>query len=128
VSPAWLAFRRALGIEDATDAATAQSQIDALHRRAGLTRGDLLDQGVKARQGIADSLESRGLFRSGERLKAQADQQAGEGRQLSDVEASLAEGVSALAAQAAQRQAERQRSAAEKGLDVAYNETIRSGY
>ena len=127
VSPAWLAFRRSLGIQDETDAASTQQQIDALNRRAGLQRGDLLEQGVKARQGIADSHEARGVFRSGARLKAQSEQQSGEGRALGQIEQGLAEGVSGLAAQLAQRRAERQRQMSETGLNVAYEESQR-GY
>ena len=127
VDPAWLAFRRSLGVEDAADAATTQQQIDALNRRAGLQRGDLLEQGVQQRQGIADSHESRGLFRSGARLKGQAQQQAGEGRALGQIEAGLAEGVSGLAQSLAQRRAERERRGAETGLNTAANQATR-GY
>lgn len=127
VSPAWLAFRRSLGIQDAEDAASTQQQIDALNRRAGLQRGDLLEQGVQARQGIADSHEARGVFRSGARLTKQAEQQTGEGRALGQIEQGLAEGVSGLAQSLAQRRAERERRSAETGLDVAYGESQR-GY
>lgn len=127
VSPAWLAFRRSLGIEDWVDVATAQAQIDALNRRAGLTRGDLLERGVDERQGIANSFETRGLLRSGARLRDQAKQQAGEGRALADIELGLAEQSAALMANLAGRQAERQRSSAEQGLTVAERETV-GGY
>ena len=127
VSPAWLAFRRSLGIEDATDAATAQSQIDALNRRAGLARGDTIEQGVEQRQGIADNFETRGLLRSGARLRDQSKQQAGEGRALADIELTLAEQQAALMAAVAQQQAGRQRSAAETALTVADRET-QEGY
>ena len=124
VSPAWLAFRRSLGISDATDAATAQSQVDALNRRAGLARGDLLERGKDQRQGIADNFETRGLLRSGARLRDQAKQQGGEGAALADLELTLAEQQAGLMAQVAQRQAERQRSGAEQALTVADRETV----
>lgn len=127
VSPAWLAFRRSLGIEDATDAATTQQQVDALNQRAGISRADTLEQGVKARQGIGDSMEARGLFRSGERLKAQSEQQTGEAKQLSDMEANLSQSVAGLTQSLAQRRAERQRQSAETGLGTAYDESQR-GY
>ena len=127
VSPAWLAFRRSLGIEDATDAATAQAKIDALNRRAGLARGDLVERGKDQRQGIADSYETRGLLRSGARLRDQAKQQGGEGAALADLELTLAEQQAQLMAQLAQRQAERQRTSAERALSVADRETV-GGY
>ena len=127
VSPAFLAFRRAIGVQDSTDAATTQQQIDALNQRAGLQRGDLLEQGAKARQGIADSHEARGLFRSGERLKAQTEQQTGEGRALGGLESGLATDVAGLTAQLAQRRAERERQSAEQGLNTAADESVR-GY
>ena len=127
VDPAWLAFRRSLGVEDAADAATTQQQIDALNRRAGLQRGDLIEQGVQQRQGIADSHEARGLFRSGGRLKSQAQQQSGEGKALGQIEAGLAEGVSGLAQSLAQRRAERERRGAEQGLSTAATNATR-GY
>ena len=127
VSPAWLAFRRSLGIEDATDAATTQQQVDALNQRAGIARADTLESGVKARQGIADSHEARGLFRSGARLKGQAEQQTGEAKALSDMEANLSQSVAGLTQSLAQRRAERERKTSEAGLDTAYNESQR-GY
>lgn len=127
VSPAWLAFRRSLGIDDATDAVTAQAQVDALNRRAGLTRGDVLESGKQAREGIAGGFEARGLYRSGARLRDQSRQQADEGRALADIELTLAENVGGLVGGLAQRQAERQRKAADTALDVAYDETQR-GY
>ena len=82
---------------------------------------------MKARQGIADSHEARGLFRSGARLKGQAEQQTGEAKALSDMEANLSQSVAGLTQSLAQRRAERERKTSEAGLDTAYNESQR-GY
>lgn len=126
--PAHLAFLRALGLEDQEDAATTQQNVDAMNRRAGLALTDLAESGIRSRQQIADSREARGLWRSGERLRAQSDQQAQEARQASQISAGVATDTAALTQQLAQRRAERERRRAEVGFSTAGNTVAGSGY
>ncbi len=118
-SPAYLAFLRALGLSDATDTANNQVTIDALNRRAGLSLENLAASGAQQRQGISDSHESRGLYRSGARLRAQAGQQEGEARQGSAIAGGAADDTAALVADLAQRRAERQQKSAEMAYGAA---------
>lgn len=118
-SGAYLAFLRALGLDDAKDATGNQVRIDALNRRAGLAIENNASQGAQQRQGIADSAETRGLFRSGARLRAQAGQEEGQARQQSGIINETADQTAGLIADMAQRRAERQQELAEKSYGAA---------
>lgn len=127
VDPAHLAFLRALGLSELTDATSNQVAIDALNRRAGMSLQDVASQGATARQGIADSHEARGLYRSGERLRAQSAQQEGEARQSAGIVSDTADQTSALIAQLAQRRAADERERAENAYTTA-DRVVGGGY
>lgn len=127
VDPAHLAFLRALGLQDFTDSTSAQLAVDALNRRAGMSLEDLKAQGADQRQGIADSHEARGLWRSGGRLRAQSKQEEAEARQAAGIMAGTADQTAGLIAELAQRRAASERSRAEQSLATA-DRVVGSGY
>lgn len=126
-SPAYLAFLRALGLDQATDSIEAQSAIDALNRRAGLARADIAAQGTRQRQNISDDAEVRGVWRSGARLRRQADQRADEGRQTSAVEYGAGEDIGELTQRLAERRLQRTREQSERALDTTYDSIAGGG-
>lgn len=119
MDPAHLAFLRAIGLQDFADSTNNQLAVDALNRRAGMSLQDLAAQGADARQGIADSAETRGLYRSGARLRAQTKQQEGEARQASGIVGGTADQTASLIGELAQRRAANERERAEKSFESA---------
>lgn len=120
-SAAYLAFMRALGLDQANDAIEAQSAIDSLNRRAGLARADIASQGVRQRQNISDDAETRGVWRSGARLRRQAEQRVDEGRQTGALEYGAGDDIGRLTEQLAERRLKRSRDTAERQLDSSYD-------
>lgn len=118
-SPAYLAFMRELGIEDALDRSDAQTGIDRLLRRRDMALPEIAEQGEYAREGISGSHEDRGLYRSGSHEVALARQRAAEGRMAARVEADTAEGVDDMSMDLERRVAARRRRTAEAGLTAA---------
>jgi len=64
---------------------------------------DLVPVYGQSRRGIAGSLESRGMARSGELLRRQAENRAQEGRQRAGIDSTLAGQTSGLESQLAQK-------------------------
>lgn len=116
--PAYLAFLRALGLQNATDAVDAQAAIDRLNARAGLSREEIIDQGGIQREGIQGGYEARGLWRSGAKLRDLNRQRASEGRALGGVELNVADQSAQLISELARRRAAGERQTAEKAYDV----------
>lgn len=117
--PGFLAFLRSsdLGLE--TAASKVAQQQDALRRALGMSTTQLQDQGGQERQGIANSFESRGVFRSGMNAVKQAEQEQRQAQAISANQAQTAGQVADLSASLADKVAEQQRLASEKGYGVA---------
>lgn len=119
--PAYLAFLRALGVEDSEDAASTQTGVDRINRTLAARLPEVTEAGDYAREGISGSFESRGLFRSGSHEVALARQRAAEGRTISDLESTTADSTADLTTALARRRAERERRKAEATLAGAGN-------
>jgi hypothetical protein len=117
-SAAYLAFLRALGLNEGEDIASTQRAIDTMNARAGLTQADLADQAGYAQENVAASYENRGLLRSGSRLRDQARTSASYGRQMAGNELDLAMNADNLVSQLASRRAENERKRAEQAMNT----------
>jgi hypothetical protein len=71
--PAYLAFLRQTGVQEQDLGAEAAQRISSLNRALARHLPAYADQKRQAVQGVADSYEERGLFRSGGRLRDQVD-------------------------------------------------------
>jgi hypothetical protein len=118
-SPAYLAYLRTLGVEDATDQANTQTSVDAAQRRQAMLAPRIAQSGEYAREGISGGYESRGLFRSGQHEVGLARQRQAEGQQLGDLTSATTDQVTALKAALAAQMAARRRAMAEQGLNAA---------
>lgn len=119
--PAYLAYQRALGVEDATDETATNSQADTLRRAVGDQLAQLTTNGDRARQSIDGNFEARGVYRSGAHEQRLGEQRQDEGTQASAIQSQLASQVGDLTQQLAQRKAARQRTLADQGLNTASN-------
>lgn len=117
-SAAYLAFIRALGIDENEDLAVTQRAIDALNIRAGLARDEYAQGAMEAQENIADSAESRGMFRSGRRLTEEARSTARYGRGLANNELDMSMRADDLILDLARRRAENERRRAEQAYEV----------
>ena len=68
-SPEWLAYLNALGLEENTFRADIERQRGLVRSDADRQIGDLGPGYEQQRRGISGSLESRGMSRSGEKLR-----------------------------------------------------------
>lgn len=117
--PAWLAYQRALGVEDAQDREATTSRAEALRRAQGDGLANLSIAGDRSRREISGNYEARGVLRSGAHETRLGEQRMDEGRQASQLQSATATQVSDLEQQLAQRRVARQRGAAEQGLNTA---------
>lgn len=117
--PAYLAFLRTSGINQADASATAQNQLDAINNELQRRLPDLAFQGELAQKQIAGNMESRGILRSGERFVAGADQARQQGLQQAQLVGTAGDQQAAIRLQLAQQLAAIQRNVAEQGLNSA---------
>lgn len=89
-SPEWLAYLNALNMEEQQFRADIDKSRALYQSDAERQKQDLVPVYGQSRSGIAGSLESRGMARSGELLRRLAQNRAQEGRQRSGIDASLA--------------------------------------
>jgi len=102
-SPEWLAYLNALGLEEGQYRADADRQRGFMSSDAERQIGDLTPQYDQQRRGIAGSAEGRGVLRSGEYLKRQAESRSAQGRQTSGIQANLAGQLGGVESQLAQK-------------------------
>jgi hypothetical protein len=113
--PAYLAFLRQTGVQEQDLGAEAAARISSLNRALQRHLPAYADQKRQAEQGVADSYEERGLYRSGGRLRDQVDAgNAVDRNRLEDiantqdqsagVNADLARNIADLRRQAAERE------------------------
>ena len=102
-APEWLAYLSALGLEESMARADVDRMRGLYQSEAARLKQDLIPQYQQQRRGIAGSLETRGMARSGEYLRRLAENRAMQGRQQAGIEANLAGQVGQLESQLAQR-------------------------
>lgn len=102
-SPEWLAYLNALNMEEAQFRADVDKTRGLYQSDAERQKQDLIPVYGQSRRGIAGSLESRGMARSGELLRKLSENRAQEGRQRAGIEANLAGQTSSLESQLAQK-------------------------
>lgn len=115
-SPEWKAFLNALGLEKSTFAADVARREGVARQAAQFQTEGLVPQYDAQRRSIAGNAESRGVVRSGEYLRHQAESKASQGRantgiqlalqsQIGDLEGALAQKNAALESQTQQQRA-----------------------
>lgn len=102
-APEWLAYLSALGLEESMARADVDRMRGLYQSEAARLKQDLVPQYQQQRRGIAGSLETRGMARSGEYLRRLAENRAQQGRQQAGIDANLAGQVSGLESQLAQK-------------------------
>ncbi|MGH9266738.1 MAG: hypothetical protein ACRD0D_01020 [Acidimicrobiales bacterium] len=122
--PAYLAFTRALGAEEAEAAGEAQARTSALRRALGMRLPQIAEAGERAREAVGAGFESRGLFRSGARLGSLARQRAAEAAEAAGAVSATAEAQSDLERALARSRAARARQLSERGLSSAYSLSV----
>lgn len=80
--PAYLAYQRSLNYQQSIAQNAAQQQLQNLQSQMLLGPQALAEQGVISRRNISGADESRGIFRSGERLQNLADERTQEAQKL----------------------------------------------
>lgn len=80
--PSYLAYQRQLEYQRQVANLAAQRSLQNLEGQMVIGPAQLAAQGEIARRGISGSLESRGLFRSGERLRGLSDERTAEAQKL----------------------------------------------
>ena len=102
-SPEWLAYLNALGLEQSQFEADIARQRGILSSEAGRQTGALGPQYQRQRRDITAGLQDRGMLRSGERLRRDAESRSVEGQQKAGIQAGLTGQLSGLESQLAQK-------------------------
>jgi hypothetical protein len=102
-SPEWLAYLNALGLEEQQFRADTDKSRGFYQSDAQRQTEDLTPQYTEQRRGIAGSLETRGMSRSGEQLRKLAQNRGQEGRQKAGIQANLGMQIGSLESQLAQK-------------------------
>lgn len=118
-NPAYSAFLRATGAEEADAQASTQQRIDQLGRDLARQLPLITEQGGRTRQQISGGFESRGLFRSGEHETKLGLQRADEAREVSMLQGVTGDQIGQLQAELARRRSDIQRRRAEAALQTA---------
>lgn len=116
--PAYLAFLRALGLEESFDEDDAAYEVDNL--RADLNRQlpRIAEQGIRVRKGISSNYGGRGLYRSGGHEMTLARQRADEAQDVGDLQYGAARSEADMLRDLARRRIRRQTGAAEQALST----------
>lgn len=114
-----LAWYRALGFEDQTDQANAQSQTEAVQRRVAFTAPEIQYQGDLTQRNVSGNFEDRGLFRSGEHEQRLAEATHNTQYQLGNLELTGAEQIGQIQTTLAQQIAARRRQQIEQEMTLA---------
>lgn len=114
--PAYQAFMRNLGLEQTTLKTNAQAASEGIDRDLALSRATMAEQNTQALGGINNSMESRGIFHTGENVSNQNQQWARFGAADSAAVADAANRKAALQQTLSERLADLQRQAADHAL------------
>lgn len=96
--PAYLNYLRTMGLGDSDARSAAQRQIDSVNRQLALTVPQMREQGIENIRGIDNSFEARGVFRSGERLRRNAQSEANTQAQIAAAQEGAAGNVAGIMA------------------------------
>lgn len=118
-NPAYLAFVRELGISDAEAASDLTTSTEAIGRQLTRRLPRLADAGVRQREQVSGSYESRGLLHSGQHEIALARQRGDEASGVSDIVEGGVDQVASLQSALARRRADSARRAAAGALSFA---------
>lgn len=114
--PQYLAFQRALGIDEATARAQAQLQRSQLQRAYLAQLPNIQDNLQQANQGVDNAFLSRGIYGAGEQAVQKTRNINLAQQQQNDAAAKSYEGQANLESQLAQQIAQGRRQQAELGL------------
>lgn len=116
--PAFAAFQRAVGFQRSSAERSTNDQVDTINRTTSTRLADIADEGGRARRGIEDNMDVRGLYRSGETERRLGEQRADEGRQVSALQSGSANQIAALRAALGQQMAGFDTQLAERSLEA----------
>jgi len=117
-NPAYLAFLRATGAEQADAEASTQARVDQLNRDLARQLPLISEQGTRTRLGIDGGFESRGLFRSGEHETKIGLQRTDEARETSMLQGVTGDQIGQLQGELARRKADIARRQSEAALNA----------
>lgn len=125
--PTILAFLRSSGLGEQVMANEIARRQAAINQTLGTNLEDLAARGVIDRRNIGGSMEARGLYRSGENLQKQAEQEAQQARLQGSLQQQAANQVADLQGNLAMKVAENQQKAAELGTNAYIQNALAAG-
>lgn len=114
--PAYLAFIRAQGGEESEAARQVASRTAAIQAALAATVPGYLTQGTRNVRQVGESAEQSGIYRSGQRLRGQAEAEAETAGQIAAAQAGAAQDIASLQSELAAKIAANRTAAAEKAL------------
>lgn len=118
--PAWLAFLRAAGFEDASDTSDALLQESLMRQRLPGTLEDIHRRYDRGGEQLSTHYERRGIAGSGLEARDRARLDADRGRAVGAATTSVEDSVSRIYSDLQRRVAGRARQGAERALDRVY--------
>lgn len=94
--PTYLAYLRAMGLEEEVARANAARQTSAVQRQLQTATPEIARLGIINRARIGDSFESRGVFQSGMRKQRQAEGAASEGYRVGSMFGQASDKIGAI--------------------------------
>ena len=122
--PAYLAYLRGAGVEEAELQNVLGTRVGALTRQLGRELPAYADKRERAVEGAGNAAESRGFFRSGARMQDQARAGIDVDRERMNFEASIRDEIADLYGTGALDIARLRRDLAEQGITGAQNVTL----
>jgi hypothetical protein len=120
--PTYLAYLRAIGMEQTEAIDSAESKRGAIEDRLALYKPELKYQGQVERRNVSGGFENRGIFQSSDHERALAEQRHGEQFKIGQLEQSGAEELTGIQTNLAMQLARLERDRAEK--DLALSQSI----
>lgn len=119
--PSYLAYLRALGFEDSEARRVADTKTANIQRKVAFLEPQMAEQGQREETGISGSMESRGVYASGEHEKALAEHTYDQSNRLAGLRMGAAEDISNIQLDLATQLAALQRQQAERALATGQN-------
>lgn len=114
--PAYLAYMRALGFDDAQARDDAQLAETKARAQIDLYRPEIAYQGEIERRNIGEAHEDRGMFRSGQHLRAIAEQEHQQALDTGQLDLEGADSIAGIQRTMAEQIAANARKLADQGL------------
>jgi hypothetical protein len=122
--PAFLAYLRQFGVDEAMVNLMAGHNISSLERELGRALPAFAEQRADAIEGVGSNFEGRGFFRSGSRITGQADAGRKVDREREDFQAKIYDAIRSELLAAASEIASLRRELMERGFDAAMADAI----